>query len=163
MYCRFKRNATCPNALLIVVISSFFILTGCMGDKSETGIDRQTAVQTASSISHAVEAVLSASDKMPDGFPKQIPIPRDAEMLASMKYEDSMTVAFDVKKSFDETLKIYKEYFKSAGYQMANETLIGDSFVGTGTLEGNKLTVMISMTTEDNRLSSVSLTYQTKK
>jgi len=84
-------------------------------------------------------------------------------MLASMKHENSMTVSFDVNKSFEETLKIYKEYFKSAGYQMESETLIEDSFVGTGTLDGNKLTVMISMTTDDSNLSSVSLTYQTKK
>jgi uncharacterized lipoprotein YajG len=171
MFHRFERYEACQiafmkkrsTAFLIAVISSFLILTGCTRDTTGEIEDRPSSAKAVESISNAVGAALSASDKLPDSFPKDIPIPRDAQMLASMKHEDSVTVSFEVNKSFDETLKIYKEYFKSAGYQMTSETLIEDSFIGAGTLDGNTLTVLISLTTDDSNLSSVSLTYLSKK
>lgn len=150
-------------AFLITALSGLLVLTGCTSGAEVEGNNQPSSTEAAESVGNVVEAALSASDKLPDNFPKDIPIPKDAQTLASMTQGDSMTVSFDVNKSFDETLKIYKEYFKSAGYQMESEMLIEDSYVGNGTLGGNKLVVTISMTTDDSQLASVSLTYQSKK
>jgi len=148
------------SAFLITMAACFLFLTGCTNENEPEGNAQPSASEATESISNVVESAVSASDKIPDGFPKDIPIPDDIEMPASMAHDDSITVSFDVRKSFDETLKIYKEYFKSAGYQMTSETLIEDSYMGNGTSGSNELLVIISMTTDDNNLASVSLTYQ---
>ncbi|HZG14798.1 MAG TPA: hypothetical protein VE710_07210 [Candidatus Bathyarchaeia archaeon] len=147
-------------ALLITITACFLLLTGCTGGIEREENAQPTASEATESISNVVEAAVSVSDKIPDSFPKDIPIPDDIEMPASMTHDDSITITFDARKSFDETLNIYKEYYKSAGYQMTSETLIDDSYMGTGTLGDNELQVTISMTTDDSNLASVSLTYQ---
>jgi hypothetical protein len=150
-------------AFLIAVISCFVFLTGCTGGKTAESSKQPSSAGAVESIASAAEATLSVSDKLPSQFPKEIPIPKEAQMLASIAQNDSVTVSFDLKKTFDETLKMYKDYFKSAGYQIASETLFEDSYMGMGKRGGNELMVMISMTTDDSKLSSVSLTYQSKK
>jgi len=148
------------SALLITMTACFLFLMGCTSGNEREENEQPSASEAVESISNVVEAAVSASDKIPDRFPKDIPIPDDIEMPASMTHDDSITVSFDVRKNFDETLQIYKEYFNSAGYEMTSETLIEDSYMGTGTLGSNELQVIISMTTDDSNLASVSLTYQ---
>ena len=152
-------------AFLITLISGLLALMGCTSGKDaeeNASPPSGNASAAAESAGNIAEAVLSASDRIPDNFPKDIPIPEEPLTLASMKHDGSITVSFDVKQSFDKTLNIYKEYFKSAGYQVGSETLFEDSYTGTGTLGGKQLLVMISMTTADSELASVSLTYQSK-
>jgi len=149
-------------AYLAAIIFGLIVIMGCARDKTGEVNDAHPTADAMEAIGDAVEGALSISDKVPSRFPKEIPIPQGAQDIASMEQGDSITVSFEVNKSFDETLKIYKEYFKSAGYRMENDTLVEEAYIGTGTLEGNTFLVMISLTTEDKQLSSVSLTYQFK-
>lgn len=101
-----------------------------------------------------------AEDTLPEGFPKDIPIMEGAHSQVALSSDNSMTVSYDVNKSFKEVLKVYKDFYKSKGYMDMQETLIEDSYMGAGVLADKQLLVTLSVNTDDPNLTSVTITYQ---
>ncbi|MFC5469503.1 hypothetical protein ACFPPD_12290 [Cohnella suwonensis] len=144
---------------VILVILGCISLAGCgnSSDNSSEG-DQSTIEYKVSEDGDTIS--LSADDTLPEGFPKEIPIIEGSFSQVALSSDSSMTVSYDVKKSFKEVLKVYKDYYKSAGYTDMQETLIDDSYMGTGVRDGKQLLVTLSVNTDDLNLTSVSLTYQ---
>lgn len=147
---------------IILAILAIIALAGCgNGSDSKSGGDA-APVESKAAVNEDAgsDSSMSAEDTLPDGFPKEIPILEGSSDLVSLSSGDSMTVGYEVKKSFKEVLKVYKDYFKSAGYADMQETLIDDSYTGIGVRDGKQLLIMLSVTTDDPNLISVSITYK---
>jgi len=102
---------------------------------------------------------VSENAKIPDKFPKEIPIIKGAYTLVAMSSDKAITVSYEVNKTFDEVLKVYKDYFKSAGYTNMQETVVDDSYIGIGERDGNQLNVMLGVSPDDPDAIGVTLTY----
>lgn len=145
---------------IILVILGCISLAGC-GNGSDSRSDGvQNNVEAKVKKEDGGNTSLSAENTLPEGFPKEIPIIKGSFSQVALSSDRSMTVSYDVKKSFEEVLKVYKDYYKSAGYTDMQETLIDDSYMGTGVRDDKQLLVTLSVNTDDPNLISVSLTYQ---
>ncbi|MFC5467257.1 hypothetical protein ACFPPD_00900 [Cohnella suwonensis] len=144
---------------VILVILGCISLAGCGNGSNNSSEGDQSTIEYKVS-EDGGNISLSAEDALPEGFPKEIPIIEGSFSQVALSSDSSMTVSYDVKKSFKEVLKVYKDYYKSAGYTDMQEILIDDSYSGTGVRDGKQLLVTLSVVTDDPNLTSVSLTYQ---
>jgi len=155
---------------VLILISICIGLTGCGGGSGGSNSGNgdkggNSDVVTANAEAGAKKEAggsssISEAKNLPDGFPKEIPIIKGAESTVAFSSEKSITVAYEVKSSFEEALAVYKGYYKSAGYTDLQEIVIDDSYSGTGVRSGKQLLVSLSVFTEDSNLVSVSITYK---
>lgn len=138
--------------ILMIMIASLLFLSGC--SEKEVSVTLPVGKE-------GERITISAEEGIPDKFPKSIPIPKGAEVETALSSKDTITLAFDVKTDFKEILQLYKGHYKSAGYTELHETLIDDSYAGSGMLNGNQLMVTISR--PDPEATSVALTYKFKE
>lgn len=138
--------------ILLVMFGCLVVLSGC---------SEKEAVVTIPTGKVGESVTISAEESIPDKFPKSIPIAKGAEVQAALSGKNTITVVYDVKTSFNEVMQLYKGHYKSSGYTELQETIIEDSYSGSGMLNGNKLLVTISR--PDPAATSVSLTYNFKE
>ncbi|WP_157276914.1 hypothetical protein [Paenibacillus sp. Soil766] len=140
-------------SVLMLLLCGLLLLTGC-GDADEKTITLPVG-------KGGEKVTLTASESIPEQFPKSIPIAKDAEVQSAISTKEAIIVMYDVRTDFKEIMKLYKDYYKSSGYTDLNETIIEDSYTGSGLLNGSKLLVTISTPNPD--ATSVVLTYQNKE
>lgn len=145
---------------VLLAILGCIIPAGCGGGSTSKNADSTWNAEASAKKEAKGESSFSVENKLPDRFPKEIPIIKGSLSMVALSTDISVTVSYEVKKSFEEVLSVYKQYYKSAGYTDMQELLIEDSFTGTGTLAGKNLLVMLSVNTDDPKLTSVSITYQ---
>lgn len=51
--------------------------------------------------------------ELPDSFPSEIPVPKDANIITSMDLPDGMTVSYVIESDFDLIEKMYKDFANS--------------------------------------------------
>ena len=144
---------------MIVMIWASIGLIGC-GQDNDSDNNSQARAENQATIEQQDSESTFTNDALPEDFPKEIPLIEGAFTQVVLSSEGSMTVSYEVRRSFQEVLKVYKEYYRTAGYTDMNETLIEDSYIGSGTLDGKQFLVILSVPAEDSSITGVTLTYK---
>lgn len=161
-------------AFVAIATIGSLVVTGCGSDSLtiptgngqvtvSSSDDKTAVVETKDANGNTQTTTFTGEGKLPEKFPKEIPIPDGATIQAAITSNDSMTVAVDIAKNFDDTLKIYKDYITKSGYSNVTETLIEDSYMASGDKDGNQVLITISKTTDDPNLMNVAIVYGPKK
>lgn len=161
-------------AFVAIATIGSLVVTGCGSDSLtiptgngqvtvSSSDDKTAVVETKDANGNTQTTTFTGEGKLPEKFPKEIPIPDGATIQAAITSNDSMTVAVDIAKNFDDTLKIYKDYITQSGYSNVTETLIEDSYMASGDKDGNQVLITISKTTDDPNLMNVAIVYGPKK
>jgi hypothetical protein len=122
-----------PLSLIVIV---FILLFGVILFMYSGGRLKQEEVPTTQYTEENVvvdHTSLSGADKLPSGFPQEIPVDKDAEFTQSYKasYPDHRVVQYTVEykssSSVEEQITIYSDFFKKNGYESTltseNETV----------------------------------------
>ncbi|WP_123039435.1 hypothetical protein [Cohnella candidum] len=104
----------------------------------------------------------TGKSKLPDDFPKEVPIPDGAEIDSSLKTTSDQgsgyVVSYKVKKSPEECADIYRDFLKSGGYQ-TSELKSDNNITLTGTSETKSFFIGIIPDEENASLTTVTLTF----
>lgn len=103
-------------ALMVLVASSF----GC--GKSETS--RDAAAKSAAK--STAKSTADTSIALPDGFPRDVPILKNATLKAAVAQGDRMVVQLNTVSSIREATDFYNTELKKEGWTVENASGTGD-------------------------------------
>lgn len=110
-------------------------------------------------------AVTYGTTKLPDGWPKELSLPSDTTVTASIKNTssdgDTFVVSVDSKKSVKDLVSAFKTKLEDAGYKKGDESSFGGGTDEAQTIvytKGNRqVTVIATSTTESDSRSSAQI------
>lgn len=117
------------------------------GDTTTIKSQDENTVQIESTKSDgtAGKTTLKSSKEIPASFPKDIPLPDDAETTGSIETsadgKESIVVTLHTKKELSELESMYKQYFKDNNVSNSMQMVQSDVLLFTGELEGNMISI----------------------
>lgn len=152
-------------AVIGAALSVMLLLGGCSdkdaaaggGTNGETARAEQGTVQVG-------DVAISSKTERPPNFPKDIPLPNDSTIVASMEQaEGSSTIVFDANQSFEDVVRLYKDYVSKNGYSSTMPvTEAEDMYWFAGSRNTEHLVIILNKDLERKGCSSGTLTYQKK-
>lgn len=120
-----------------------FVLAACGQTVQEKIIEKQTGGKVKINKNKGTvefktkEGTIKAGDnKLPDNFPKDIPVYRGAKVKGSLSSQTgkgaSMTVALDAKAGFDDVASYYKKEMLAEGWQEKSKFETGEGAARVG-------------------------------
>ncbi|WP_409346845.1 hypothetical protein [Paenibacillus sp. MBLB4367] len=110
--------------------------------------DNSTTIKSKDANGNASTMTFSEDKKLPDGFPKDIPVPEKAQITGSMSTsadkEKSFMVTFQSKQSIKDAGKAYHDALKAAGFTDLTETSADDFYIGSGQKDGIRVSISIA-------------------
>ncbi|USB31854.1 hypothetical protein [Paenibacillus sp. YPG26] len=89
------------------------------------------------------KSTFKSSKQIPDSFPKNIPLPDDAEVTSSIESntdgKESIVVTLHTGKEFSELETLYKQYFKDNNVTNSMQMVQSDMLLFTGEVDGNTI------------------------
>lgn len=138
------------------------------GKKTDIKLDKKQGDLTLSSTDSEgknVDFQIKADNKLPEEMPKDIPIPKEAEILGTSKMVIDKSLIIQVNfqigktKDLDKYKKIYEDYLEKAGYESKME-LMQDGFVqlssGKEGEDGEEVLHITLTLDEENIIGSIS-------
>ncbi|AEI39294.1 hypothetical protein [Paenibacillus mucilaginosus] len=160
--------------LALVLAGAAVLAAGCTGDsvtiptpdggKAVISGDKEVSTITTDQ----GKVTLSSENQLPEGFPKDIPIPGKAAIQASMKSEgkeggEVYTVAYEIEQPFEETKSGVESFFKSSGYTESTRLTDEAIFLIAGKKEGLSLHFTVSKDMESDRTTNVTIVHEVNK
>jgi len=145
---------------------AMLLLTGCANEHVNEAANRESKESNSSSIGtkeedqgsitlkdvNGKDVVLSSEQKIPDSFPKEVPIPDSIGVTSSISSDDSVTVTIaTTTMSFAETVALYDGYLQQAGYVETFKIDEADFFNYTGKRGNEQFVVTLQLNLEDNK------------
>ena len=156
--------------VILVFAAAIIIVSGCSDKKIVQDVDADISSDDPDKGSVTIqrengEQTLSTEGELPKGFPKDIPLPEGAVILATSKSTDSgnITVAFEAEQPFDEVKKLYEDYIASAGLTQSLEMMEDGYFMYSGTRGVNEIiNITFSKDLENEQMVSGALVFDKK-
>ncbi|MCZ8523962.1 MULTISPECIES: hypothetical protein [Paenibacillus] len=166
-----RKNAL---TLALTLVGAALLASGCTADDRVTlpiadgghvTIDGGKEVSTITTDQGTV--TLAGENQLPEGFPKDIPIPGKAVIQASMKSEgkdggEIYTVAYDIEQPFQEAKQAVEDYFRGSGYKESTQFLDDSMYIIAGKKELLSIHFTVSKDMEEDRRTSVTLVHEVK-
>jgi len=104
----------------------------------------------------------ASEDKIPDDFPKEIPIIEDYKVTSSLTTNSdgktSFMIAYESEKPMEEIIKQYSDYLTKAGYEQ-NQGFAIDNIKSVSGKHGEELLEVTVTKDETTKVSQVLITY----
>ncbi|WP_426451152.1 hypothetical protein ACP26L_03635 [Paenibacillus sp. S-38] len=167
-----KRNHTFTLALVLAGAAA--LAAGCSADtvtlptpdggKAVISSDKEMSTITTDK----GKMTLSGENQLPEGFPKEIPIPDKAAIQASMKSEgkdggEVYTVAYEIEQPFEKSKNEVEAFFKSSGYTESTRLTDESIFLIAGKKDGLSLHFTVSKDMESDRKTAVTIVHEANK
>lgn len=104
--------------------------------------------------------VSTAEGKLPDNFPKDMPLPEGVKVAGHISAEEGMSVQLEAKQSPSEVLEFYRKALKEKDWKIQADASFGDSATLSAQREEETASVVV---TKGNGGSSITLSYSRKE
>lgn len=152
-----------------LVIAIAAVTAGCSGAESSGEKDSEKVATeggekgSVTITTDAGKTVLSSESEWPKSFPDEIPKPKGMKVTASSQSDSgNITVSIETEKPFDEVVKLYQDYVKSAGYKQTLEMKESGYYMYSGTRGKEMFMFTLGLDQEDGQIVTGALVYEDK-
>ncbi|MFC5470971.1 hypothetical protein ACFPPD_19980 [Cohnella suwonensis] len=158
------RLAIMAFVIVIAAVAAGCSGTGDSGDKDGAEIAVEGGEKGSVTITtDAGKTVLSSESEWPESFPDEIPKPEGMKVTASSQNDaGNTTVSIETEKPFDEVVKLYQEYVRSAGYAQTLEMKESGYYMYSGTRGKEMFMFTLGLDQEDKRTVTGAFVYEIK-
>ncbi len=146
---------------VVALLAGVVVVTGCkkasekMTEKAiekaiarESGgkakVDVQEGKVTIKSEDGTFEVASGGGAKIPDEFPKDVFLMKDAKVTMAMKAPDGMQVMLSTPRSVQQAGKLYADEMKAQGWQEESSYDMGETIVNSYKKDGRKASIVIT-------------------
>lgn len=156
-------------AIIVFVLVIAAVSAGCSGsedsgEKDVTTIAAKDGEKGSVTITtDAGKIELSSESEWPESFPDEIPKPEGMTVTASSQSDSgNITISIEAEKPFDEVVKLYQDYVKSAGYSQTLEMKESGYYMYSGTRGKEMFMFTLALDQEDEGTVTGALVYEIK-
>jgi hypothetical protein len=99
--------------------------------------------------------VVGSGASLPSGFPDDVPIYEDAEIVGSFETAEELGVQLSAPDSLEEVMRVYKKSLSAAGWQATGSMMMGE--LATTTFEKGPRAVSVTAMCVDGENSVITL------
>lgn len=105
-------------------------------------------------------SVSTAEGKLPDNFPKDMPLPEGVKVISHLSMEEGMSVQLEAKQSPSEVADFYKKAFREKGWKISADASFGDNATISAEKDEESANIVV---TKGGAGSNIVLSYSRKQ